>query len=219
MADASSSFSASLRELGFEVGRFKTGTPCRLNGRSIDLSRCALQPRDEPPAGSPFNPDETGLALVRSSPLNRVRDGQFHVEQLPCWITHTTRRRTKSSGRTWTSRRFTPGESKGSVRDIAPRSRTRWSSSPTRAPHISFSSNRKDATPKSITSTGSRPACRMKSNSPSAFDPRAGAGRDHAARLCRRIRLFPADPASAHPRNEACQPTLLCRSDQRHFRV
>jgi len=39
MADTSSSLSENLRQLGFHVGRFKTGTPCRLNGRSIDFSR------------------------------------------------------------------------------------------------------------------------------------------------------------------------------------
>src|ERR1700726_1793275 len=36
MADQSSGLSENLRQLGFEVGRFKTGTPCRLNARSID---------------------------------------------------------------------------------------------------------------------------------------------------------------------------------------
>ena len=40
MGDGVSTVSDSLRELGFELGRFKTGTPCRLNARSIDLSRC-----------------------------------------------------------------------------------------------------------------------------------------------------------------------------------
>ena len=38
MGDSFSTLSDSLKELGFEVGRFKTGTPCRINGRSIDLS-------------------------------------------------------------------------------------------------------------------------------------------------------------------------------------
>ena len=49
MADTSSSLSGNLRELGFQVGRFKTGTPCRLNARSIDFSRCSIQLGDEPP--------------------------------------------------------------------------------------------------------------------------------------------------------------------------
>src|SRR6476619_6015559 len=47
MADASSGLSESLRQLGFEVGRFKTGTPCRVNRRSIDFSKCEIQPGDE----------------------------------------------------------------------------------------------------------------------------------------------------------------------------
>src|SRR4051812_36210932 len=38
--------SASLRELGFELRRFKTGTPPRLNGRTIDFSRLEVQPGD-----------------------------------------------------------------------------------------------------------------------------------------------------------------------------
>src|ERR1700716_2629821 len=43
MADASSRLSENLGALGFQVGRFKTGTPCRLNGRSIDFSQCKIQ--------------------------------------------------------------------------------------------------------------------------------------------------------------------------------
>src|SRR5947199_3390033 len=38
--------SAALNRLGFRVERFKTGTPCRLNGRTIDYSRCETQPGD-----------------------------------------------------------------------------------------------------------------------------------------------------------------------------
>ena len=92
MADASSSLSANLQEMGFQVGRFKTGTPCRLNGRSIDFTRCSIQLGDEPPSGFAFNSDEIGSGIGEIFTLNRVRDGQFHVEQLPCWITHTTQK-------------------------------------------------------------------------------------------------------------------------------
>lgn len=90
MADASSNLSSNLQEMGFEVGRFKTGTPCRLNGRSIDFTRCAIQLGDEPPIGFAFNPEEIGTGVNEIFTLNRVSDGRFHVEQLPCWITHTT---------------------------------------------------------------------------------------------------------------------------------
>lgn len=86
MADTSSGLSESLRQLGFEVGRFKTGTPCRISSRSIDFDRCEKQLGDDPPPRFSF------LPLPDSSPndifsLNR---GLFHMEQVACWITHTT---------------------------------------------------------------------------------------------------------------------------------
>jgi tRNA uridine 5-carboxymethylaminomethyl modification enzyme len=92
MGDASSTVSDSLRELGFEIGRFKTGTPCRINGRSIDFSRCEAQQGDFPPPRFSFRElprDEQGRELFT---LNRFEDGMFHVEQIPCWITYTTPR-------------------------------------------------------------------------------------------------------------------------------
>src|SRR5476649_1781808 len=49
MADTSSGLSESLRQLGFEIGRFKTGTPCRISSRSIDFGRCEKQLGDDPP--------------------------------------------------------------------------------------------------------------------------------------------------------------------------
>jgi tRNA uridine 5-carboxymethylaminomethyl modification enzyme len=60
-----------LRELGFQIGRLKTGTPPRLNARSIDFSVCERQPGDEPPV--PFSHFTEAI----SQP------------QLPCWITYT----------------------------------------------------------------------------------------------------------------------------------
>jgi tRNA uridine 5-carboxymethylaminomethyl modification enzyme len=91
MGDGISTLSDSLRQLGFEVKRFKTGTPCRLNGRSIDFSRMEAQGGDQPPPAFSFNPerllDEPGLFT-----LNDFRDGLFHVEQIDCWMTHTSSR-------------------------------------------------------------------------------------------------------------------------------
>ncbi len=90
MADTSSGLSENLRQLGFEVGRFKTGTPCRLNARSIDFSRCVIQLGDEPPPTFAFDPEAVGDAQGGEIfTLNCVRDGKFHVEQLPCWMTQT----------------------------------------------------------------------------------------------------------------------------------
>ncbi len=89
MGDVASTLSDSLRQFGFETDRFKTGTPCRISGRSIDFSKCERQTGDDPPPLFTFVPE-----LLERQPddiftLNSYRDGRFHVEQLPCWITHT----------------------------------------------------------------------------------------------------------------------------------
>jgi len=89
MADASSALSENLRQLGFVVGRFKTGTPCRLNRRSIEFSQCEIQRGDEPPPRFAFHADATSLTNDIFT-LNYNGRGEFHVEQLPCWITQTT---------------------------------------------------------------------------------------------------------------------------------
>ena len=60
-----------LRRLGFEVGRLKTGTPPRLNSRTIDYSRCELQLGDEPP-----------------KPLSHFTE-RITNKQLACAITYT----------------------------------------------------------------------------------------------------------------------------------
>jgi tRNA uridine 5-carboxymethylaminomethyl modification enzyme len=89
MGDSFSTLSDSLRELGFEVGRFKTGTPARLNGRSIDFARCEAQHGDQRPEPFTFMPELLSDEKHDIFSLNSWRDGVFHVEQLPCWITHT----------------------------------------------------------------------------------------------------------------------------------
>lgn len=104
MGDSTSNLSDSLRHLGFEVKRFKTGTPCRLNGRSIDLSKCEVQPGDEPPprfsylSGLGGEDEISHLPLAKSGAfgqrrlfdLNNWQPEMFHVEQMPCWITYTS---------------------------------------------------------------------------------------------------------------------------------
>ena len=89
LGDTVSTLSDCLRDLGFEVGRFKTGTPCRLNGRTIDFSKCERQDGDDP--ALPFSYVSERLIKSRDDifTLNEWKDGRFHVEQLPCWMTYT----------------------------------------------------------------------------------------------------------------------------------
>jgi tRNA uridine 5-carboxymethylaminomethyl modification enzyme len=72
---ASLSLAARLRELKLPVGRLKTGTPPRLDGRSIDFTRLVEQPGDRP---------EPVFSFLGSRAM--------HPRQVSCWITHTTDR-------------------------------------------------------------------------------------------------------------------------------
>jgi len=67
----SSGISEALRRLGFRVGRFKTGTPPRINGRTIDYDKTEIQPGDDEP-----------------QPFSFLTDS-IDVEQLPCHISYT----------------------------------------------------------------------------------------------------------------------------------
>jgi tRNA uridine 5-carboxymethylaminomethyl modification enzyme len=92
MGDATSNVSESLKRLGFHVERFKTGTPCRLNARSIDFSRCERQDGDEPVPKFSFMADTIEKGPNDLFTLNPWADPAFHVEQMPCWITYTNPR-------------------------------------------------------------------------------------------------------------------------------
>lgn len=89
MGDGISTVSDSLKQLGFEVDRFKTGTPCRLNGRSIDFSKCEIQAGDTPIPKFSFMADRIQKGKNDLFTLNPWSDPKFHVEQMPCWITYT----------------------------------------------------------------------------------------------------------------------------------
>ena len=89
MGDATSTLSDDLIRLGFDVERFKTGTPCRLNGKSIDFSRCEIQDGDTPPPLFSFRSQLEERDRNDIFSLNDWAEPTFHVEQLPCWITYT----------------------------------------------------------------------------------------------------------------------------------
>ena len=76
------SLSARLKELKLPQGRLKTGTPPRLDGRSIDFSKCTVQPGDGMPGGE-------GNSVPVFSFMGA---GIAHPRQVPCWITHTNER-------------------------------------------------------------------------------------------------------------------------------
>lgn len=61
-----------MKELGFDIVRFKTGTPPRVNSDSIDYSKTEIQPGDDVPRAFSFETTE------------------FIMDQLPCWLTYTS---------------------------------------------------------------------------------------------------------------------------------
>ena len=63
---------ARLRELNLPVGRLKTGTPPRLDGRTIDFSKCQIQPGDDP-----------------TPVFSYIGNRAMQPRQVPCWMTHT----------------------------------------------------------------------------------------------------------------------------------
>ena len=73
---SATTLSARLKELKLPQGRLKTGTPPRLDGRSIDFSRLAEQHGDRNPVPV----------------FSFIGDAAQHPRQLPCWITHTNER-------------------------------------------------------------------------------------------------------------------------------
>jgi tRNA uridine 5-carboxymethylaminomethyl modification enzyme len=89
MGDATSTLSDSLRDLGFHVERFKTGTPARLNGRSLDFDVCERQDGDDPAPRFSYLADTLTREDDDIFTLNPWGDPEFRIRQLPCWITYT----------------------------------------------------------------------------------------------------------------------------------
>ena len=82
------SLSARLKELQLPQARLKTGTPPRIDGRTIDFSQCTEQPGDGMPGG--VNADSP--VPVFSFMAHAYGGAAMHPRQMPCWITHTNTR-------------------------------------------------------------------------------------------------------------------------------
>ncbi|MCU0931662.1 MAG: tRNA uridine-5-carboxymethylaminomethyl(34) synthesis enzyme MnmG [Serpentinimonas sp.] len=78
------SLSARLKELKLPQGRLKTGTPPRLDGKTIDFSKCHEQPGDGMPGSDTADQPVPVFSFVGHAAM--------HPRQVPCWITHTNER-------------------------------------------------------------------------------------------------------------------------------
>ncbi|MBE0480944.1 MAG: tRNA uridine-5-carboxymethylaminomethyl(34) synthesis enzyme MnmG [Dehalococcoidia bacterium] len=81
----------SLKDLGFRLGRLKTGTPPRVDARTIDFSKTVLQPGSEVPLFFSFTPPNGQTPCPPPSPVYPRRDTGWR-EQLPCYLVYTNNR-------------------------------------------------------------------------------------------------------------------------------
>jgi tRNA uridine 5-carboxymethylaminomethyl modification enzyme len=167
---ASMGLSETLKRAGLRLGRLKTGTPPRLDGRTIDWASLETQAADEEPM--PFSLLTDRIAIRRSNAAS------------PAPPTATHKHHSRQSAR---SAMYSGSISRASGRAIARRSRTRSSSSAT-ATAIRYSSSRKGSTIPPSIPTGFRPRC-PKTCSSLVLKSIPGLERvsDAAAGLCDRV--------------------------------
>ena len=198
----SNALAARLRELPFAVGRLKTGTPPRLDGRTLDYAAMRPQPGDEPRPVFSF--------------LGRRED---HPAQVHCHIT-ATNARTHEIIRAATDRSpmFT-----GLIEGIGPRYcpsvedkvvRFASKASPPDLRRAGRARHARRLPERHLDQPAGRRAARVR-----AQHRRIRARRDDAPRLRDRVRLLLPAGSSRLARDESARRTLFRRPDQRHDRL
>ena len=190
-----------LRDLGLTLGRLKTGTSPRLRASTIDYDRLEAQWGDPEPW--PFHWAHSGLPASAGRLSHHPHD-RGH----PCGDRRQPRpltallRRDRSGGRALLSLH------RGQDSPL-PRSR-----SPSGDPRARRPRHRRGLCQRHL----DQPS-RRRAGSPRALHPRARARRDHAARLCDRVRLRAADADDADARDAGGPRALSGRAGQRHHRL
>ncbi|HLZ70904.1 MAG TPA: tRNA uridine-5-carboxymethylaminomethyl(34) synthesis enzyme MnmG [Dehalococcoidia bacterium] len=87
---AATALSASLRALGFRLGRLKTGTPPRVHAASIDYTQTELQPGSSTPLHFRFQPESDPEAFPEPNPAYPYVERGGWRPQMPCYLVHTT---------------------------------------------------------------------------------------------------------------------------------
>ena len=166
--------SRALRRLGFELGRFKTGTPPRINGRTIDYAKTELQPGDEQP-----------------EPFSFLTD-RIDCQQIPCWITHTTPEVHELIRANLHRAPMFSGQIQSTGPRYCPSIETKIVRFADKPRHQLFLEPEGRQTRRSLRQRPvDQPAAR-RAGRHAAADPRPGAGRNPPLRICHRIRLPPA---------------------------
>ncbi len=85
---AAEGLSRSLHQLGLELGRLKTGTPPRIDARTIDFSKTTIQPGSQSPLYFSLWPDGAATTFSQPNPIYPLAMSPWRP-QLPCYLVHT----------------------------------------------------------------------------------------------------------------------------------
>ena len=187
---------------GFELARFKTGTPCRLNGRTIDFSQVRGAARRRRPAAVQLRhrADHQSAGRSATSPTR-------------------TPRSTTSSARTCTAPRCTPGRSSRRGPRYCPSIEDKVVRFADKDAHQIFLEPEGLQHPRVLLQRHQHQPAQGRAAGDAPADPRPGERGGDALGLRGRVRLRPADAASPDARNQAGRRAVLRRPDQRHHRL
>ena len=198
---ATHGISGALARLGFHLQRFKTGTPMRLNGRTIDVQQTQLQLGDPQP-----------------QPFSYLND-RIDCEQLPCWITFTTPEVHQLIRANLHRAPMYSGQIRSTGPAVLPFDRNQ--NRPLRRERPA------SVVPGARGAADQRGLCQRPFHQPAArspghdgpHDPRPGPRGNRPLRLCDRIRLRPARSVETLAGDEAGRRAVLRRAGQRHDRL
>ena len=199
---AAVTLAARLRELNLPVGRLKTGTPPRLDARTIDFSVLEVQPGDQPEPVFSF--------------LGRR---ELHPRQLPCWIAHTNERTHEIIRGALDRSPMYTGVIKGVGPRYCPSIEDKVHRFAGKASHQIFLEPEGLST-NEIYPNGVSTSLPFDTQVDLVHSIRGledgGAG---ASRLCDRVRLLRSAQSARFARDEKHQGSVLRRADQRHHRA
>ena len=185
-------------ELGFETGRMKTGTPPRVDGRSLDYSKMEEQPGDEIPG--------------RFSYL----DTPTLVKQRPCYITYTNARGARNPAHGFEKSPMFQGRIKGLGPRYCPSVEDKINRFADKDRHQIFVEPEGWQHRGNVHQRLQQLAARGRAVPRPAQNRRLRERQDVPARLRHRVRLFPAHPTQPDPGNQARAQPLFRGPDQRH---